>query len=274
MRSFQDSVVVVTGAGSGIGRAAALTFSRARARVVLADIDDVRLQSVYGEIVREGGSARTYKVDVADPGEVASFTKAVLAEFGKADIVVNSAGVLILGETRLVTLGEFRRLMEVNFWGLIHLFNGFLPSMIEREKGHFVNISSANGLFPLPLVGPYNASKSAVLAISETLRFEVARFGIGVTTICPGLTASRIREDAIVRTDSEPSRKFMEFCLDRMRRREGNAFIVAKKIPPAVARNRAVVLISAETRFLALLYRYWPGLFRLATATVLRKKRL
>jgi NAD(P)-dependent dehydrogenase (short-subunit alcohol dehydrogenase family) len=272
MNSFQDTVVVVTGAGSGIGRATSLTFARLRARVVLADVNEERLERVRGEIDQEGGVAQIFKIDVSDRDQVASFAQAVLAEFGRVDVVVNNAGILLLGEMRLFSLDEFHRTMGVNFWGVIHMIQGFLPAMIERRRGHFVNVSSVNGLAPLPFVGPYSVSKSAVLAISETLRLEVARFGVGVTTICPGLTKTRIREDAVLRADSETTRRFLNSCMDRMKRGGVDAFAVARRIPPAIIKNRAVVLISAETRLLYGLYRLWPKLFRLAAAAVLKRK--
>ena len=116
MNSFQDAVIVVTGAGCGIGRATALTFSRLGAKLVLADIQEEPLAKVAGEISSNGGNVRAFHLDVSDREQMESFARAVLDEFRNVDVVISNAGVLILGETRLVSLEDFRWLMGVNFW--------------------------------------------------------------------------------------------------------------------------------------------------------------
>jgi NAD(P)-dependent dehydrogenase (short-subunit alcohol dehydrogenase family) len=271
MKSFQNAVIVVTGAGCGIGRATALTFSRLGANVVLADIQASRIARVSDEISSEGGSVRALQVDVSDRRQVKSLAGIVLKEFKKVDVVVNNAGVLILGEMRLTSLEDFERIMGVNFWGVIHLVHSFLPSMIERRNGHFVNICSANGLAPLPYVGPYSASKSAVLVISETLRLEVARFGIGVTTVCPGLTKTEIRNEAEYRTDADAAKRFLDHFRERAEEKAIDPFKVAKKIPLAILGNRAFVRISPETYLLSWAYRFVPRLFRLGAGKVMKR---
>ncbi len=143
--------------------------------------------------------------------------------------------------------------------------------MTERRHGHFVNISSANGLAPLPYVGPYSASKSAVLVISETLRLEVARFGIGVTTVCPGLTRTEIRNEAKYRTDTDAAKRFLDHFRERAEGKAIDPFRVAKKIPPAILRNRAFVRISPETYLLSWAYRFMPRLYRLGAGKVMKK---
>ena len=262
MNSFQDAVIVVAGAGCGIGRATALTFSRLGAKLVLADIQEEPLAKVAGEISSNGGNVRAFHLDVSDREQVASFARSVLDEFRNVDVVISNAGVLILGETRLVSLEDFRWLMGVNFWGGVHLIHFFLPSMVERKQGHFVNISSPNALAPVPYVGPYAASKSAMVMVSETLRVEVARFGVGVTTVCPGFTRTELRPRAKFRADTEAGEKFLLHVRERAKQREIDPFKVARRIPPAVLKNRAFVRISRETYLLSWAYRFIPGVFR------------
>lgn len=271
MTSFQGAVIVVTGAGCGIGRATALAFSRLGAKLVLADIQEEPLATVAGEISASGGVARTFPLDVSDHLQVESLARAVLDEFGKVDVVINNAGVLIYGETRLVSLEDFRWLMGINFWGVVHLVHFFLPSMINRKQGHFVNICSPNGLAPMPYVGPYSASKSAVVMLSETLRIEAARFGVGVTTVCPGLTRTELRPNAKFRTDTEAAEKFLLHFRERVKKNEIDPVKVAKRIPPAVLKNKAFILISPETYFLSWFYRFFPGLFRRVTQAVMKR---
>ena len=271
MRSFQDVVVVVSGAASGIGRASALTFSRLGAKLALADIQEGPLADLAREIYSNGGSARAFDLDVSDREQVGSFAEAVLCEFGKADVIVNSAGVLILGETRLVSLEDFRWLMGVNFWGAVHLVHFFLPSMIERRRGHIVNISSPNALAPVPFVGPYAASKAALDMFSDTLRIEVADFGVGVTTVCPGFTRTEMRAMAKYRAGTEAREDYLRHVREHVKGRELDPFEVARRIPSAVLKNRAHVRISAETRLLSWSYRLVPGLFRRAARYAVKR---
>jgi NAD(P)-dependent dehydrogenase (short-subunit alcohol dehydrogenase family) len=271
MKSFRDTVIVITGAGSGIGRASAITLSRLGARIVLADIQESPVAEVSDEISSMGGISRFFQVDVSDRHQVESFAAAVMNEFKKVDVVINNAGVLVLGTLRLTSLEDLAWIMGVNFWGVIHMIHFFLPAMIERGKGHFVNITSPNGLAPLPYVGSYSASKSAVLLVSETLRLEVAHLGVGVTTVCPGLTRSKMRDEARYRADTENVKKFFDHVRERARRNEMSPFKVAKRIPPAILRNRAFVRISPEVYLLSWLYRFAPRIVRLGGEYVMKR---
>lgn len=271
MNSFEDAVIVVTGAGCGIGRATALTFSRLGAKLVLADIEEESLAKVAGEISSNGGQVRAFPLDVSDREQVESFAGTVLHEFRNVDVVVNNAGVLILGETRLVSLEDFRWLMGVNFWGVVHLVHFFLPSMIERKRGHIVNISSPNALAPVPYVGAYAASKSAIVMLSETLRCEVARFGVGVTTVCPGFTRTELRPRARFRAETEPGEEFLLRFREHVKQKEIDPFKVARRIPPSVLKNRAFVRISPETFLVSWAYRFVPGIFRRVAQYVVKR---
>ncbi len=271
MKPFEGAVVVVSGAASGIGRATALTFSRLGAKLALADIREGPLADLADEISSNGGMARAFPLDVSERAQVGSFAGAVLSEFGKADVIVNSAGVLILGETRLVSLEDFRWLMGINFWGAIHLVHFFLPSMIERKRGHIVNISSPNALAPVPFVGPYAASKSALDMISDTLRVELAGFGVGVTTVCPGFTHTELRARAKYRADTEAREDYLRHVREHVKGRELDPFDVARKIPPAVLKNKARVRLSQETRLLSWSYRLVPGVFRRAAQYAVKR---
>ncbi len=269
MRSFEDAVVVVTGAANGIGRATALTFARLRARLALADIRP--LAEVADGVAAAGGTARTFELDVRDRDRVNDLAAAVLSEFGRADVVVNSAGVLILGEMRLVPPDDLRWIMDTNFWGVAHVVQAFLPSMIERGSGHFVNISSPNALAPVPYVGAYSASKAAMTMLSETLRLEVAKHGIGVTTVCPGFTRTGLRGEARYRADTAAKAEFLIGLRKRIERREIDPFRVARKIPGAVRRDRALVRISPETYLVSWAYRFTPRLFRKVSESLFRR---
>lgn len=269
MRPFEDAVVVVTGAANGIGRATALTFARLRATLALADIRP--LADVAADVAAAGATARTFDLDVRDRDRVNGLAAAVHSEFGRADIVVNSAGVLILGETRLVPPEDLRWIMDTNFWGVAHVVQAFLPAMLERRGGHIVNISSPNALAPVPYVGAYSAAKAAMTMFSETLRLEVARFGVGVTTVCPGFTRTGLRGEARYRSDNAAGEDFLAGLPKRIGRREIDPFRVARKIPAAVRKNRALVRISPETYLISWGYRFTPRLFRKISEFLFRR---
>jgi NADP-dependent 3-hydroxy acid dehydrogenase YdfG len=188
-----DKTVVVTGAGSGIGRATALAFAQQGARIAACDVDQARLDALSAEL---GGRALVVqKVDVADRGQMSAFADAVHAQVPAADVVVNNAGVAVGGLFLDTSLEDIDWLLGINLRGVIHGCHFFAPRMVERKTGHLVNISSIFGIFPAPNTTAYVASKFAVLGFSQSLRAELAPHQVGVTAICPGMIATSIVAD-------------------------------------------------------------------------------
>jgi NADP-dependent 3-hydroxy acid dehydrogenase YdfG len=186
--------VVVTGAGSGIGRATALAFAREGARIAACDVDQPRLDALASEL---GARALVVqKVDVADRAQMSAFAEAVHAASpaGAADIVVNNAGVAVGGTFLDTSLDDWDWLLGINLRGVVHGCHFFVPKMAQRRTGHVINIASILGIYPAPNVTAYVASKFAVLGFSQSLRAELAPH-VGVTAICPGLIATAIVAD-------------------------------------------------------------------------------
>jgi len=194
--NLADKTVVVTGAGSGIGRATALAFAAQGARVAACDVDQSRLDSLAGELGSRALVVR--KVDVADRAQMQSFADAVHAQVPAADVVVNNAGVAVGGSFLDTSLDDVDWLLGINLRGVIYGCHFFAPKMTERRSGHVVNISSILGIFPAPNVTAYVASKFAVLGFSQSLRTELRPHGVGVTAICPGMIATAIVADGRV----------------------------------------------------------------------------
>jgi NADP-dependent 3-hydroxy acid dehydrogenase YdfG len=189
-----DKVVVVTGAGSGIGRATALAFAAEGARVAACDINGDRIAALGRELGARALLAE--RVDVADRAQMAELAAAVHARAPAADIVVNNAGVACGGDFLDTSLDDWDWLLGVNLRGVVHGCHFFVPKMVERGVGgQVINISSIFGIFPAPKSTPYVASKFAVLGFSQSLRVELARHKIGVTAICPGMIATSIAAD-------------------------------------------------------------------------------
>ena len=192
--NLRDRVVVVTGAGSGIGRATALAFAKQGARIAACDVDQPRLDALAKELGDRTLLVR--KVDVADRAQMTAFADAVHGVTPAADVIVNNAGVAVGGTFLDTTLEDWDWIVGINLKGVVHGCHFFIPKMIERGAGgHVVNISSILGIYPAPGVSAYVATKFAVRGMSLSMRTELAPHKIGVTAICPGLIATQIVAD-------------------------------------------------------------------------------
>jgi NAD(P)-dependent dehydrogenase (short-subunit alcohol dehydrogenase family) len=182
-------VVVVTGAGSGIGRAIARSYAKRGADLVLADINEESLLDAKREFESPGIRVYAQVTDVTMADDIASLCENSYRIMGRCDVLVNNAGVAMFGLVEQTSLSDWKWLLDVNLWGVIYGCHYFYPRMIEQGGGgHIVNVSSAAGLGPIPAQVAYCASKYAVVGLSETLRGEGALNGIGVSVICPSLS--------------------------------------------------------------------------------------
>jgi NAD(P)-dependent dehydrogenase (short-subunit alcohol dehydrogenase family) len=191
-------VAVVTGAASGIGRALAEAFSAAGSAVVLADLDGPEAESVGERLRANGADALAVTVDVSDPASVESLAQETVERFGRVDVLCNNAGVSTFNLIQDQTLDDWHWVFNVNLWGVVHGLASFLPILrAQSTPSHIVNTASMGGLMSgVPFIGPYAATKTAVVSISETLRQECAAYGlpIGVSVLCPSTTNTRVME--------------------------------------------------------------------------------
>ena len=191
-------VAVVTGAASGIGCALAEAFVAAGSAVVLADLDAPEGEAVAERLRRNGGTALAVTVDVSDPASVDELARVTLERFGRIDVLCNNAGVSTFNLIQDQTLDDWRWVFNVNLWGVVHGLVSFLPILrAQSTRSHIVNTASMGGLMSgVSFIGPYAASKTAVVSISETLRQECAAYDlpIGVSVLCPSATETRVME--------------------------------------------------------------------------------
>jgi NAD(P)-dependent dehydrogenase (short-subunit alcohol dehydrogenase family) len=195
MHDLDGRVAVITGAASGIGLAMAHRFAAEGMRLVLADIERPALERAGGELAGGGADVLTVPTDVSLAAEVDALAAAAHEHFGDVHLVCNNAGVGSRGlPVAELPLEDFQWVLGVNLFGVIHGMRAFLPHLRANDVGHIVNTASTSGLYYLPRMGPYNASKAAVVALSETLRFELAAEGskVGVTVVCPSWTRTNI----------------------------------------------------------------------------------
>jgi NAD(P)-dependent dehydrogenase (short-subunit alcohol dehydrogenase family) len=188
-----DKIVVVTGAGSGIGRATALGFAREGARIAACDVDQSRLDALAQELGDRALVIR--RVDVSDRAQMSGFADAVHAIAPAAHVVVNNAGVSHAGSFLDTSLDDWDWLLGINLRGVVHGCHFFAPRMVAQRTGQVINLSSILGIMPSPNVSAYVASKFAVLGFSQSLRTELEPHGVGVTAICPGMIATSIVAD-------------------------------------------------------------------------------
>jgi len=194
MQKISGSVAVITGAASGIGRALAQNLARGGAQLALADLNPAGLE----ETRRLVGSAvaRTYAVDVSKASAVEDFSREVERDFGRASLLINNAGVALMGRFNEVSLEDMAWLMQINFWGVVYGCRFFLPLLEREPDAHIVNVSSVFGLIGPPGQTAYSASKFAVRGFSESLREELSLTGVKVTSVHPAGIATPIAHSA------------------------------------------------------------------------------
>jgi NAD(P)-dependent dehydrogenase (short-subunit alcohol dehydrogenase family)/pimeloyl-ACP methyl ester carboxylesterase len=247
---FADTLVSVTGAGSGIGRETALAFARQGAEVVVSDINEAAAKDTAAGVAACGGIAHAYVLDVADAAEVEAFAEQVCAEHGVPDIVVNNAGIGQAGRFLDTPADQFDRVLDVNFGGVVNGCRAFARRLVDRGTGgHIVNVASMAAYTPSQSMSAYSTSKAAVYMFSDCLRAELDSAGVGLTTICPGVIDTDIVHTT--RFDAPPGKSQQ---VQRRRAQLEKLFAmrhygpdkVANAIVSAVKKNKAIRPVAPE----------------------------
>jgi NAD(P)-dependent dehydrogenase (short-subunit alcohol dehydrogenase family) len=269
MRKFKNRVVVITGAGSGIGRAIARAFAERGARLHLLDLHGYRVEELAGELRLMAVEAHAHTVDVRDPQAMEAVAQEVYERHGRCHVLVNNAGVGHGSYVHEMTLDDWKWVLDTNLWGVIHGIHAFVPRMIDQGgDAHIVNMASVLGLLAVPTMAPYCASKFAIVGLSESLSMELAPFGIGVSAICPGfIDTSIVRDGRMGRTVSLGKQRVLEFYRKRAMPPER----VARDVLLAVRRRRPLQLTLGGVYPAFVLKRLSPSLYRGAARFVAKQ---
>jgi short-subunit dehydrogenase len=270
MTAIRGAAAAVTGAASGIGRALALELAARGCDLALADRDEAGLQAVAAEIGKAHARKVTvHRVDVGEPQEIEAFAQAAIAGHPGLNIVINNAGVVLLGQFNEIDQAQMDWLMNINFWGVVHSTRAFLPQLSRQREAHIVNLSSIFGIIAPPGQTAYAAAKFAVRGFSESLRHELqmAASPVRLSVVHPGGVATNIVRNArsgVGMTDNDRRGQVIE-RFDRVAKTTPAA--AALRIIAGIEKNAPRILIGNDARFMDLLQRfrpstYWPVLAR------------
>jgi NAD(P)-dependent dehydrogenase (short-subunit alcohol dehydrogenase family) len=256
--------VVITGAGSGLGRALALVLAERNARLLVSDHNLASVEET-ARLARDAGAreVRVARCDVTKVDEVEALARTADDAWGGTDVVANNAGVGGGGRVGEISLEDWKWTIDVDLWGVIHGCHVFVPRMRKQGSGHVLNVASAAGLICGPRMAPYNVAKAGVVALSETLAAELAGSGVYVTALCPTFFRTNITRDGRYTND-----KMKEIAERLMGRSTISADSIARASLAAMERGDLYAVPMADGRWLWRLKRYSPAAYRFLNRTI------
>lgn len=254
MSSGDARRVLITGAASGLGKSLALRFAADGWRVAVCDLDEDRLSQTAEEIDRAGGTCMHLRADVTSEQDIKQLAESVSDHWGGLDVLVNNAGIAIAGRTDETSMEEWRRIFEVNFFGVLRTTQAMLP--LIAQGGHIINVASFAGIAAAPGLVAYNTTKAAVISFSESLRAELVDREIGVSVACPAFFKTRLME-----TSGAPHDKTRAMVERVMERSKITADDVAEQVFASVRTRQFMLIPHVDARWYWRWKRFFPELY-------------
>ena len=261
MGYFTGKVAVVTGAASGIGRGTCEALCAAGACVYAADVEEFGL----GRAAAGEGEIRSVVLDVTKEGDFARLVRKVTEEHGQLDLMVNNAGIGVVGDFRRIELDDIRSAVDVNLWGVVYGTKAAYEVMAAQGHGHIVNIASSAGVMPVPMQTTYAMTKHAVVGLSRSLRLEAAVYGVKVSAVLPGLVRSGFFNAAKIIGEYDYQREMESLPIRPISPRRAGEYILA-----GIRADRELIVFPTSNQLILFLFRHFPGLMTplLARATL------
>lgn len=258
---------VVTGAGSGLGRELCLKLAERKYRILLADVNVAQARESLEMVRKAGGDGEIYACDVTQKEAVEQMARYAFNTFRRVDLLINNAGVTSAGFTGDIPIEDWEWCINIDMWGMIYGCHYFIPQMRTQGGGYIINVASAAGLVCLPEMGPYNVAKAGVIALSETIRTELAPHNIGVTVVCPSFFKTNLLKS--MRYQNDFQKELAQTTFDRSRL---NASDIAGYVMKAMDKNRLYVVPGLNAKFIWLDKRFAPEFFYRFIAFTIKNK--
>lgn len=267
MKRFQTKTAVITGAGSGLGRTLAVGYARRGFKIGIVDINDAGSQETLELVQKAGGQGHVFHADVTDPGAVKEMAEhyCTLWKSEGVGLLVNNAGIAVAGAVGEVALEDWKKVIDVNFWGMLYGCHEFIPRMKAQGGGHILNIASMAGILALTDMAPYNTGKAAVISLSETLKVEVAPYNIGITVACPLFFNTGLLDT--LKTTTPWIGEVAQISFDNGL----SVDTVAEKLITAVEKGKLYELVMVVGKLFWMNKRIIPGLYYSLSALLHRK---
>jgi NAD(P)-dependent dehydrogenase (short-subunit alcohol dehydrogenase family) len=256
MYKLDGKKVVITGAASGLGRSLALAMARKGCRIGVVDINVEGAEETLEMVISRGGSGEVFQLDVRDPEQVEAMAEHFFQTFGGVDILFNNAGVAVTGFVGDIPLENWKWITDINYFGMVYGCHSFIPRMKAQGGGYIVNTASAAGIVSFLEMAPYNASKAAVISLTETLKIELAPFNIGVSVVCPMFFNTGLLDDLRYTDEFETEFSHAAFKYARITSDE-----VAQVVVKGVEKKKLIIIPQLSGKVFWMQKRLSPSLY-------------
>lgn len=257
---------VITGAGSGFGRALALVLAKQGWKILIVDINRAGMEKTLAMVRQAGGEGEVFECDVSKPEDVQRMADYSFSNGKKVDLLINNAGVVSCGFVGDIPLEDWNWCMGINFWGMLYGCHSFIPGMKAQGGGHIINVASGAGILSMMEMGPYNVTKAAVISLSETMRTELVSHKIGVTVACPMFFNTNLLDNMRYQDQFQNELAHSAFEHGRLSAEE-----VAERTIRAYEKNKLYVIPQITGKFYWILKRLSPSIFYGAISYAMKK---